>query len=166
MADRISNRWPRRMRIGFVLMMVAVALVLATWLTAGIDVVLRTRGNLEVGAGRGLFWVGNAYVPATHDDFGHPGLTFRRPYDKFDPLPWRWWQWEWFASPDDAFNAYQTRFPVWVFLLATGGLGAYLLCRGVRERRRMRTGFCASCGYSLSGLEAGVACPECGRAPV
>jgi hypothetical protein len=59
--------------------------------------------------------------------------------------------------------------PVWGGLAADVALwsaGWLVLLRGFeigRAARRRRAGRCASCGYDRRGLDAGAACPECGR---
>ncbi|HZW07099.1 MAG TPA: hypothetical protein VFF65_08235, partial [Phycisphaerales bacterium] len=41
---------------------------------------------------------------------------------------------------------------------------ALLLRSGILARRRSKAGCCTACGYDLTGLGAGAACPECGNA--
>lgn len=62
-----------------------------------------------------------------------------------------------------AWRDWSVAVPLWLPFVATLALAA-------REwrlpaRRRPRPGACAACGYSLAGLEAPAACPECG-API
>ena len=50
--------------------------------------------------------------------------------------------------------------PMWCLWLAVAAPTAYLWCR---DRRRFAPGLCQRCGYDLSGLPPGGACPECGK---
>lgn len=58
--------------------------------------------------------------------------------------------------------------PIWMNIVieAVGLWGAWLfgamLVRGVVVRLRRKQGVCEGCGYSLVGIEEGLACPECG----
>ncbi|MFT3684020.1 MAG: hypothetical protein QM783_03665 [Phycisphaerales bacterium] len=54
-------------------------------------------------------------------------------------------------------------FALWPWPVVLGGTGAWLVRSGVVARRRVATGSCRACGYSLVGLERGTSCPECGK---
>lgn len=49
----------------------------------------------------------------------------------------------------------------WAVVLGSPLVASYWLA----QRRRRRQGLCDGCGYSRQGLNAHVACPECGRTP-
>ena len=52
--------------------------------------------------------------------------------------------------------------PHWVFAVMLAIAPAGLLLKRERDRRRLRTGRCAACGYDLRATPD--RCPECGRA--
>ncbi|MCC6661714.1 MAG: hypothetical protein IT437_12605 [Phycisphaerales bacterium] len=52
--------------------------------------------------------------------------------------------------------------PWWLVIAAAGAPAALAFIPWRRWRRR---GTCRQCGYSLAGLAAGAACPECGTSP-
>lgn len=60
--------------------------------------------------------------------------------------------------------------PLWPEFLADSGLFALgwailiVVYTSIRRRLRHRRGHCSRCGYNLSGLPSGNACPECGLA--
>ncbi len=72
-------------------------------------------------------------------------------YGKFsdDTLPWLP---EWVGLAGDT--------AVW----GTPWLGMFVLVARWKRSRRVERGLCPACGYSLAGLPAGSACPECGNA--
>lgn len=72
---------------------------------------------------------------------------------------WPQWEWEWWWSFDEGY----IRFPIWALIVAFGVPGVLLWRSRFRERRAIKHGACATCGYSLTGLAAGTPCPECGR---
>ena len=53
--------------------------------------------------------------------------------------------------------------PYWYFAVALGIPAGLLWIRFARARRVHKTHSCPKCNYSLTGLPAGSACPECGR---
>jgi hypothetical protein len=125
----------------------AFALIVVVWIGSGwIWVGFSSYyGRLKIGAGV----LSGAYV------VGHsPEVSWMidvRP----SPIRWRfdWWH----IKP-----GWAVLVPLWCPALALG-----LLAGGVewRHRRRGRgLGLCR-CGYSLTGLPAGAACPECGAEP-
>lgn len=68
-------------------------------------------------------------------------------------------------GPDDAFGIDGCRFrvivlPLWFVLAGSAILPAVRLRRWLRDRRRLRRGWCAHCGYDLR--ESRERCPECG----
>lgn len=54
-------------------------------------------------------------------------------------------------------------FMLWPIVLAAVASGVPLVWSARRIRRRTLKGLCSACGYDLSGLAAGAACPECGK---
>lgn len=52
--------------------------------------------------------------------------------------------------------------PLWIPFLLFGVPSALLWPRGRMLAKGSRAGCCVRCGYDLSGLAAGSACPECG----
>ena len=69
------------------------------------------------------------------------------------------WEWHWGVWWHFGQNARRVDIPLWCPALVLG-----LLAGGVewRHRRRGRDPGLCRCGYSLAGLPAGGACPECG----
>jgi hypothetical protein len=77
---------------------------------------------------------------------------------------WFWWFEE--DSVDGwGWSGVFVAIPLWVVWVAIGVPTALLWHRD--RRYRFGPGHCPNCGYSLAGLAAGAACPECGvvRAP-
>jgi hypothetical protein len=52
---------------------------------------------------------------------------------------------------------------LWPLPLPLVGAGVWIGWLGWRARRRQKRGACPKCGYSLAGIAAGAACPECGE---
>jgi hypothetical protein len=52
--------------------------------------------------------------------------------------------------------------PYWLLVILTASLPVRWVTGFVRSRPHNQTGFCAHCGYNLTGNTSGV-CPECGR---
>jgi hypothetical protein len=61
-------------------------------------------------------------------------------------------------------KAWSVCVPVWPIAVLLLGVGIVVISRNERALLRVLRGCCDHCGYSLSGLPAGV-CPECGRSP-
>ena len=57
----------------------------------------------------------------------------------------------------------QLKFPCWLPALLFAAIPAWWLIRKVRRSRRVRLGFCRSCGYDLRATPR--RCPECGTEP-
>jgi hypothetical protein len=75
-------------------------------------------------------------------------------------------EWRWMPEfRDDQFGTV-TLFlvPLWLPTLVFAVPAAWMWRVDVKRRRAAREGCCATCGYSLAGLSAGAACPECGAA--
>jgi hypothetical protein len=52
-----------------------------------------------------------------------------------------------------------------VLLYSAGIAAVWWCCVYMRQRSRLKRGRCLCCGYDMTGLSPGVACPECGCAP-
>ncbi|MFT3683681.1 MAG: hypothetical protein QM783_01940 [Phycisphaerales bacterium] len=97
---------------------------------------------------------------------GHPSLTAYK-WTAFPPSIWGVeFQWSVLLvshayNPLNGYSAWSV--VVWPVPVALCGAGALMLAWGRRARRRAMRGLCAKCGYSLSGLAEGKACPECGE---
>ncbi len=108
-------------------------------------------GNWGLGTGRGLIamgWNATREAPFVPAEF----------YCGRVSEPFEWWFWN-----ETSFNGTETRaMPLWVPLLAVMTLSIPLWRNYVRARRSARAGKCPKCNYSLTGLPAGSACPECG----
>ncbi|MEK6700766.1 MAG: hypothetical protein AABZ53_00755 [Planctomycetota bacterium] len=65
----------------------------------------------------------------------------------------------------DSFGARSTTvtFMLWPIALAGFATGGGLIWWGARVRRMGRRGCCPGCGYEMTGLAGGAACPECGK---
>jgi hypothetical protein len=71
---------------------------------------------------------------------------------------WTWWDFGINAIPSGP-NSWELYAPLWVpFLLV--GIPSVMLWRSDHVRP---LGACRTCGYDLSGLTPGGACPECGK---
>ena len=65
------------------------------------------------------------------------------------------------ASPSPGYS--EARIPDWFLAVITAILPAIFLWRVYRNRREIRAGLCASCGYDLRATPD--RCPECGTIP-
>ena len=80
-----------------------------------------------------------------------------------------WYQsWSYEGNPTDLmqityWNPYRVRFRLPLLPPAGILLGATAVLVYLDRRRRPGPGFCAECGYDLTGNVSGI-CPECGRA--
>ncbi len=70
-----------------------------------------------------------------------------------------WW---WFTYYSYEFGKFLI-VPLWPLILVSSGASATAWLFDARARRRARVGQCFRCGYDLSGLAPGAACPECGK---
>jgi hypothetical protein len=67
-----------------------------------------------------------------------------------------------YTPPDSTnFHAKDAAVPLWFIAVLTGVFPGLRALNWLRSPRRARPGFCAKCGYNLTGNTSGV-CPECG----
>lgn len=83
-------------------------------------------------------------------DFNGP--MFIQPTWDFAGLQWTWGKW----------GAWRISIPLWHVAILLSVPAALLWARHLRSRNV--TNPCPTCNYSLTGLPAGSACPECGKA--
>jgi predicted RNA-binding Zn-ribbon protein involved in translation (DUF1610 family) len=78
-------------------------------------------------------------------------------------LVWEGWRWRFARREVATLGVAMTRtwVPLWTAFLAAAAPAA-VLWRINRRADAAAVGRCAACGYDLSGLAVGVACPECG----
>ena len=72
----------------------------------------------------------------------------------------------WGIGTPDGFRDRVTRgvaFPAWWLVVASFSLPLVWMASAARNRRRLRSGLCASCGYDLRATRD--RCPECGAVP-
>ena len=75
------------------------------------------------------------------------------------------WQWSprWLDTPSPSGGLIRAIvIPLWVPFLLLAAPTAWLFYRDRRSVRWAAAGRCVGCGYDLSGLAPGAACPECG----
>jgi len=79
-----------------------------------------------------------------------------------DALGWRWLpQWDVIGTGESLIQRVAVPLHIMSAILALPA--AWLFYRDRRSVRWARTGNCPRCGYDLSGLPPGAACPECGK---
>ena len=69
-----------------------------------------------------------------------------------------------FNGPWSPWRPWEMTIPIWMPLLVLAIPAMILWQRHFRYRRTVRINNCPECHYSLTGLPAGSACPECGKA--
>ena len=78
----------------------------------------------------------------------------------FDTHPF-WLGWR--PSAKGRMDTFMISLPLWIPELCTVILTATAWRLDTLARRRAHAGACRKCGYSLTGLAPGAACPECGH---
>lgn len=148
-----GRRW-----VGWVLLMLGV-LVAGAWVASGWwQVWLWTDvGEVKITAGQVSLLASNNVEGTV--------LLFRTSVVPTVPADRGWKMWPEWGRPSHFMSVavgalWYVRIPLWMLLIPIGGAEFW---RRAALRRSARPGVCAACGYDLSGLAPGSACPECGE---
>lgn len=142
--------------------LVVCVVIAAVWLSSrwwGVQRTAETNGRwLHLALGRGVFSyndvsLGRSLTCDAEWSFHNPAAEWG-----FHTPTARSWRPSLMVGPRQTLLWLPLWIPVVILVLSTAWLWW-------RDRRRVRAGHCAACGYDLAGLAPGVGCPECGAKP-
>jgi hypothetical protein len=141
------------------------ALICAVWCASGWSRawILHRGSGVDCHVG----WIDGTLAGGWQDS--QPALTVKIPKGwsmgtapASSPLGWQWLP-RWSSSSQEGNRHEQVSLPLFLPLVALSAFTVWMFYCDRRSVRWAREGRCPKCGYSLSDLPPGGACPECGK---